>query len=312
MTKLHIELTNRCVLECPACPRTEWKKLLGRPVEKKDLDIDAFEKFLDCPGGRNIDHFLICGDYGDAIYYPHLFDFLKRFRNGRYYTLYTNGSRRDRKFWETLACILTEKDTVIFSIDGLEHNNHIYRRNSDWDSIMTGIDVIAQSPANLIWKTIVFSYNCDELNDIKVFAENKGAIFQAEKTHRYGDDSLRPPDTLVELNHVFQDTFVQDNTIEIDPACTRERTLTCDGYLFPCDWIRNPRTLYKSQLWKQKSRWIDQLNIQTTNYDRAIEIVADWADFVKQSSLDHSPHVDVLCKMKCRVGCQQSNIVQVL
>jgi MoaA/NifB/PqqE/SkfB family radical SAM enzyme len=311
MKSLHLELTNRCTLECPGCPRTQWRDLVKKPVEKMDLDINSLEKFLDCPGGQAIQEFLICGDYGDAIYYPALFDFLKKFRNNKTYVIYTNGSWRDNKFWTQLSEILTAQDTVIFSIDGLENTNHIYRRNSDWKSIMVGVDIMAKSSATLRWKTIIFNYNINQLPEIKKFAEDKGAIFTAEKTHRFGDNSLVPDDVMVETNYLFKPEYLTDDTLEIVPKCQQERTVTCDGYLFPCDWIRNPRTLYKSQLWKQKNRWIDKLKIADTDFDTAMGIVKDWSQFVRQSSIDHNPNVDILCKMKCRAGCDQDRYVEV-
>ena len=44
---LHIELTNRCTLNCPSCPRTRMIQLTKMPLPKQDLSIDDFEKFLD-------------------------------------------------------------------------------------------------------------------------------------------------------------------------------------------------------------------------------------------------------------------------
>jgi MoaA/NifB/PqqE/SkfB family radical SAM enzyme len=311
--KLHIELTNRCVLECPACPRTQWKNILKRPVEKADLDMHALEKFLDCAGGQKISKFLLCGDYGDSIYYPELFVFLKKFRNTKSFEIVTNGSRRDTKFWNQLVDILDERDTIVFSIDGLEDTNHIYRVNSDWDSIMLGLDLVAKSKVNVQWKTIIFNYNYKDLAKIKELAEIKGAVFRAEKTHRFGNDLLMPPETFVETNHLFQEKYTNVNDdIVVEPQCNQEKTITCDGYLFPCDWIRNPRTLYKSQLWKQHSRWLEKLNIKNTDFDQATEVVKDWANFVRTSSLEKNGFVDVLCKMKCRENCKQSNIVKTI
>ena len=115
---LHIETTTRCILACPACPRTTWYDILKKPVKKEDLDIDLLEKFLDCPGGEKINHFILCGDYGDSIYYPDLFKLIKRFRDRVAFEIVTNGSRQTEKFWNTLAGLMTEKDTIIFSIDG--------------------------------------------------------------------------------------------------------------------------------------------------------------------------------------------------
>ena len=309
-SSLHIELTNRCFLECPACPRTQWRELTRRPLVKTDLDIDLLAKFLDCAGGQDIDTLVLCGDYGDCIYSPNLLPFMDRFRHKKF-TIVTNGSRRNLDFWHEFNSKLTSQDIVIFSIDGLESSNHLYRRNSHWSSIMEGLDIVCQGPAQVIWKTIIFSFNQQHLDEMKVMAESKGAIFSAEKTHRFGDDSLKPDEHLIEINHQFNDSYIKDWSIAVDPGCTNEKVVTCDGFLFPCDWIRNPRTLYKSQLWKQKQHWIDRLNIRDINFDQAMDIVREWAGYVRQNSLDNSPLVDVLCKMKCREGCRQNKFVDV-
>ena len=122
---LHIETTTRCTLSCPACPRTIWQEFTKQPVVKSDLDVDALEKFLDCESGRNIKEFLLCGDYGDSIYYPDLLKLIERFRDQVSFNIVTNGSRQTSKFWQNLSDVLTDKDIVTFSIDGLEHTNHL-------------------------------------------------------------------------------------------------------------------------------------------------------------------------------------------
>jgi MoaA/NifB/PqqE/SkfB family radical SAM enzyme len=305
---LHIETTNRCILECPACPRTTWKNLVKRPVEKTDLDVDLLEKFLDCDQGKKIKSFLLAGDYGDCIYYPDIFKLIERFRDRVSFHLVTNGSRRDEKFWTQLSSMLTSTDSITFSIDGLEETNHLYRINSDWHSIITGVSIMAKGPAKVHWKTIVFKFNYDNLTEIKHLAESMGASWHAEKTHRYEDINLIPPSEFVENNYVFQETFCKNDPIVIEPQCEKNaKIITADGYLFPCDWMRNPRTLYKSQLWKQKTQWIDRVNIRNTNYDRALEVIREWEKQVIENGINGSSNLDVLCKMKCRQGCVADN-----
>jgi MoaA/NifB/PqqE/SkfB family radical SAM enzyme len=309
---LHIETTTRCILACSACPRTTWHEIIKKPVAKHDIDVDLLEKFLDCDGGRKFNQFLLCGDYGDAIYYPNLIDLIKRFRNQVCYNIITNGSRQTEKFWTNLSKVLTEEDTVIFSIDGLESTNHLYRINSDWNSVMQGMDIMLKSPAQVHWKTIVFQFNYDQLKEIKSFAEAKGCTFHAETTHRFGNDKLIPPTNFVQSNFLFQPEFVSNNQIEIEPRCEKDAmVISADGYLLPCDWIRNPQTFYKSQLWKQKDRWLNRLMLENNTYNQAIKVVRDWEKFVRQSSLDGSENVDVLCKMLCRKNCVSNNIVKI-
>lgn len=301
---LHLEPTTRCTLFCPACPRTTWHNILKKPVDKEDLDIDLLEKFLDCETGKKFNEFRLCGAYGDPIYYPDLIKLIHRFRDRVSFTIVTNGSRQTEKFWNTLAESMTEKDIICFSIDGLEDTNHLYRINSDWKSIMMGLDIMVKSPAQVHWKTIIFKFNYNKLSEIKKFANDKGATWQTEKTHRYGDVSLVPPIEYVETNHVFQTEFVNNHQIEIEPRCEKDAmVVSASGYLFPCDWIRNPQTFYKSQFWKQKTRWIDNLHMKDNTYDQSILVVRDWENYVRQNSLIGSDKVDVLCKMLCRKGC---------
>ena len=305
---LHIETTSRCTLACPACARTTWQAMLKRPVAKTDLDVDLLEKFLDCESGKKITRFLLCGDYGDSIYYPDLLKLIQRFRNRVSFNIVTNGSRQTEKFWHNLSAVLTKDDTVTFSIDGLEDTNHLYRINSDWPSIMQGIDIIGQGAAQIHWKTIVFNFNYNQLDKIKTFAESKGATFHAEKTHRHGDPSLAPPEQYVETNHLFRVEFNSAQQFEIEPRCEKSAmVISSDGYLMPCDWIRNPQTFYKSQLWKQKQRWLDKLKLENNTYDQALLVVRDWENHVRESSLDPSGKVEVLCKMLCRKGCVINN-----
>ena len=302
---LHIEVTNRCVLGCPACARTTWSNITQIPLPKADLDLDAFEKFLDCPGGRAITNLSLCGDMGDCIYYPDLFEFIRRFRNSKTFRLATAGSHQTKEFWTTLASLMTKDDTIVFGIDGLEDTNHLYRRNSNWSSIMMGLDIMLDSPARVIWQTIIFNFNHDRLDQIREFAEAKGAEFLPIKSHRYEDNSLVPPKQYIELEYLHRPEY-KDNNIVVAPRCTKEKVVTSDGYLLPCDWIRNPKTFYKSQLWKQKSQWMDRMSINNINYDQATAIVEEWADHVRQNSINAQP-VDALCKMKCRECLKRKN-----
>lgn len=307
---LHLETTTRCTLSCPACPRTTWQDITKRPVAKTDLDVDLLEKFLDCESGKQINYFLLCGDYGDSIYYPDLFELIKRFRDKVSFKLITNGSRQTDKFWRSLADVLTIKDTVTFAIDGLEDTNHLYRINSDWTSIMQGLDIMACSAANIEWKTIIFAFNYNQLLEMKNFAESKGATFHAEKTHRYGNQQLVPPSQYIESNHLYQDKFTSNQPLEIEPRCEKDAMIvSSDGYLMPCDWLRNPQTLYKSQLWKQKHRWLEKLKLEHNTLDLAIQVVRDWENYVKENSLSQTGNVEVLCKMLCRKGCVSNNTV---
>lgn len=295
---LHIETTNRCTLKCPACPRTVWHDLIKRPVEKADLNIDHLKSFLDCESMKNVKGFRLCGDYGDTIYYPKLFDLIKMFRN-KIFEIHTNGSRRSKEWWEELNSLLTKEDKIIFAIDGLGEENLKYRINADWDSIITGIDVVTKGPAKIECHTLIFDFNCNNLDEIKQWAESKGMTWQSKKSMRFGNKETMPKDkNLVDEHELYKSEYANKDSMEIVPRCLEASVITSDGYFMPCDWIRNPLTFFRSELYLNRQKWIDRLKISDVTLDQAYDVLAEWIENVKHKGI--KGEAEVLCKMKCR------------
>ena len=83
---IHLGLTTRCNLKCPFCTRTIAKKTERNiwitpysdknPSEPftKDLSLAEYKKFFN---NLNIKTVILCGNWGDTIYYPDLFDLLE-------------------------------------------------------------------------------------------------------------------------------------------------------------------------------------------------------------------------------------------
>jgi len=289
---MHIEPTSRCTLFCPACPRTWFTDQFNHPFPKQDLNINDLASFLDCEAGKKIDHFLLNGNHGDPIYYPQLFELIDRFRDTKYFKISTNGSHQTQKFWEKLAGALTKDDTIYFSIDGLEHSNHLYRKNSNWESIMAGLDIMLKSPARVVWKTLFFSYNANEMDAIKKMAEDKGAIFVVESTSRFGDDQLRPAnEQLIDVSRFYEKNI---HVEQLAPQCETQQYISADGYLWPCCWISSVYTLHKTELWKNRSMW----SIKGKTLDQVQVTLKEF----KQTVLDNPSNAHPVCKMNCKPG----------
>lgn len=288
---MHIEVTSRCVLDCPACARTWFVGKFKRSFPKHDLNLNDLEKFLDCESGSKETNFLLNGNHGDPIYYPHLLDMFKRFRN-KNFSISTNGSYQKSNFWHELADLVTSHDTIFFSIDGLEEDNHLYRRNADWKSIMMGLDIMCRSQARIIWKTLIFQYNQDKIDLIKNFAESKGAIFHVDITERFGDESLKPKDVrLVDTSRLYQ---YHRDVIDLQPRCDILKYISADGYFWPCCMITTVQTLYQTDLWKHRNKW----SIRNQNLDQAMNHLLEW----KQQILSNPRHAHAQCKMHCKPG----------
>ena len=173
--KLEIELTTRCVLQCPACSRE--RDASNKSVwDAGHLDKEILFNIADT---TNFKRYIFCGCYGDAIYHPDFLEICDYFiKKGHWIQVHTNGSAKPEKFWQKAAeqdwthCLFT------FSIDGLEDTNHIYRVNSKWKQIMTGVKYMASIPKerrpNLEWKMLIFKYNEHQVGTAKQMAKDLG------------------------------------------------------------------------------------------------------------------------------------------
>ena len=184
---LEIELTTKCTLGCPACPRND-------PMSSKEdwdvghLDTDIAKSFADDPNERS---YLFVGCFGDPIYHPDFIDIVKYYidRNKRV-TIHTNGSFKKQKWWDELASLnWTTKQKFTFSVDGLEDTNHIYRIRADWKSIMTGMKTMGSLPEHrkpwLEWKMLVFPYNEHQVAEAEQLANDIGmGMFSPVKSER--------------------------------------------------------------------------------------------------------------------------------
>jgi MoaA/NifB/PqqE/SkfB family radical SAM enzyme len=297
MYDIQIETTTRCTLKCPACSRTQFSELFNRPYPHYDIDVDTLYNFFDCEGGRALRGFSLEGDYGDSIYYPHLFELIDRFRPTKNYRLVTNGAYRDSKYWNELCARLTNDDTVVFSIDGLEDTNHLYRINSDWTSTMLGLDIVSKSNAKLVWQTNIFNFNYNRLDEIKQFAESYGANFMAFKTERYGNDQLIPPYEYINTDSLYKKEYSVSTDIVIDPKCknTVQHAISADNYFFACSWMSATFVRYKSKMWAERDKW----SIVGQTYDDIREqMVKPWVNDI----LENMSNCDPFCKMKCKVN----------
>jgi MoaA/NifB/PqqE/SkfB family radical SAM enzyme len=180
----HLEVSSRCALACPRCPRTMMKGA----YEITDLPLAVVERLF--PQGTPVQKIILCGNHGDPIYHHRFHDILSYLRGLRpappRLSIHTNGSFRDRAWWAETARLLSRNDRVVFSIDGLEDTNHVYRVNARWSTILDGIDE-CRGKAGMIWKFIVFQHNQHQVEEAKRLAVELGFDdFNLVKSDRFG------------------------------------------------------------------------------------------------------------------------------
>jgi len=217
----HFEVSGKCTLKCPRCPRNDTSPV---PWLNKELDLDFFKKTL-TPDllKTQVRRITMCGDIGDPIYASEYLEIIKyiKLHNPKIhvYTI-TNGSYRKPEWWKEFAKISNEYDTINFSVDGYDNaSNNLYRIGSDWNSIITGMKIMCEeSPAFVYWATIVFAFNQDYLDQIEQQARVIGCdglqlTYSTKFGSKYGEayggikDPLEPRSEFISSTHRYERHF---------------------------------------------------------------------------------------------------------
>jgi MoaA/NifB/PqqE/SkfB family radical SAM enzyme len=269
----HIEISSKCTLRCPRCARQEVPDTLINT----ELDLEFFKRnFTPEFIIQNVEKITFCGDDGDPIYAHDLIKVVKYFKSIKpiEIVIVTNGSHKKVEWWTELGQSLDNLDSVHFSIDGYDNaSNNLYRVNSDYDSIIAGMQALrVASSCKIVWAAIAFKFNEDRLVDMQEFAKKQGVdVFQITKSTKFGsvypiygeNDPLQPSTKYVSSTHRFEREIIElteegawspvhmqnytlYNTVkhseDIVPLCfigNKGLYIDAQGRLFPCCWVAN-------------------------------------------------------------------------
>jgi len=291
---IHVELTNKCYLKCERCSRTTFINSMGIEKWKNvDINLSNLQNFIDIDlVGITV---ILCGNYGDPIYYPHFIDTIKWIKENKgRVKIETNASYQDREFWQTVTALLNEEDIVIFSIDGIPENFTKYRKNGDWSSISLALSEVGQSNIHSIWKYIPFSFNEHTIADAKKLAASYGITeFWLTPSDRFFDnDWLKPKDNYV--NDKYQSIVhwkdKKADLLDIDPKCHsgNEHYISADGYYLPCCYVGDWRFYYKTKWYQQRGTY----NISKTTLS---QIIKQEQDFFQNIVIDKPDYCTYNC-----------------
>ena len=173
---LHIELTNRCNAACPMCMRFHQSSPLVRPdLILNDITIDQFKSWFPPKFLKQVIQILFCGVHGDPIIARDVFEITEYIleNNPKLNIQFnTNGGMRNPEWWGKFGKLLTKNPQcrVIFSVDGLEDTNHLYRRNVQWSKLMANISAFIDAGGNAHWEYLIFKHNEHQIDEAKELA----------------------------------------------------------------------------------------------------------------------------------------------
>jgi MoaA/NifB/PqqE/SkfB family radical SAM enzyme len=141
------------------------------------IDVDAVVKNLELHNMPLLGKVSIQGDKGDPCMHPSidkLIDAMSLAPSNPRVMLNTNGSIRNTQWWTNLAEKNYKNFEVIFSIDGLEDTNHLYRVGIDYNTIIRNARAFISAGGYAVWKMIVFKHNEHQIEEVKTLAKELG------------------------------------------------------------------------------------------------------------------------------------------
>lgn len=186
---VHLEITDKCNAACPMCARNINGGEDNPQLPGTELSIDDIKQIFRPEFIKKLDRMYMCGNYGDPIAARDTLETFQYFRehNAKInLSMHTNGSAKKPDWWRQLAYTLGSKGYVVFSIDGLEDTNHLYRQNTVWSKIMENAQAFIDAGGRARWDYIVFAHNEHQVEEAEALANKMGfERFQYKKSARF-------------------------------------------------------------------------------------------------------------------------------
>ena len=234
---LHLEPTDVCQAACPACARETDSKF--RKDQKHHLTIGHIQRHFSDRRIKSLDKVFMCGNYGDPAAGAHTGDIYKWVRQlNPTITLgmNTNGAIQNTFWWHEIGRLFNQpRDYVVFSIDGLEDTNSVYRKGVNWLKLMQNAQAFIEAGGSAHWDMLIYQHNEHQVDDCEHLARDMGfKWFRAKVSKRPLIGRLEWP-----RNYQLQ-TFV--GAIKCHAQQEKSAYIDARGNLNPCCWIGGTQT----------------------------------------------------------------------
>lgn len=276
---LHIEPTTVCNATCPQCAR-EDPALYQDHLHRSDLTLDRVKQLVSVDRAQQLEKVFVCGDFGDPAAGKETLDILSWFRElnpNIVLGMNTNGGLRQPGWWQKLARVLSgDRDYCVFSIDGLEDTNHVYRRGIRWERVMENASAFIDSGGPAHWDMLIFEHNQHQIDQAETLAADMGfRWFRAKVSRRFNTKPvqwLRPPRGY-QVPDITHREHIQCHALQ-----EQSLYISSNGELLPCCFLGN-------RVFNKDARLAELLNT-----DRFQGIIDSWS---------HEPHE--VCRNTCGV-----------
>lgn len=260
LKSIHVELTSNCQARCPMCARNHHGGLPNNNLPTSEITFEQFQIIFTSEVLNQIEHIYFCGNYGDPIMSDHLIDIV-RYCNSTNPSLslaiHTNGSARNKRWWQRLAKSMPKDHCVHFALDGLKDTHHLYRIGTSYDKIIENAKTFISEGGTAEWVFLSFKHNEHQVEQARQIATELGfSKFVHKQTIRFVEKpwfdvldkegnvqyKLEPPKH-IPITFIKPEVIKQYKTLvesaEIACKVLEEKSIYVDAQknLWPCCWI---------------------------------------------------------------------------
>jgi len=270
INEVHIEITQRCQAACSMCDRNEDGGVVNKHLTMAELTIDDIKAIFKPEFIKQLRAIQLCGNYGDPIIAKdtlEVFQYFREHNSTMWFSMNTNAGARSAEWWAELATVFGRHGNVIFSLDGLEDTNHLYRQNVQWSKVKQAFTSFIAAGGRARWDFLVFDYNEHQVEEARQYANKIGfEKFIVKKSSRFISGASIPRESHQAFNikgekttlikkpkkelqnkalsqqdqilkaYGTMDKFYDVSNIECKVKKTGSIYLSAEGMLMPCCW----------------------------------------------------------------------------
>jgi sulfatase maturation enzyme AslB (radical SAM superfamily) len=217
------------------------------------LTIAHIQKHVSDRVIKGLDKVFMCGNYGDPAAGKHTLDIYRWFRNlspDITLGMNTNGSLQTTFFWHELGTLFNQpQDYVVFSIDGLEDTNPVYRVNSNWKKLMANVEAYIAAGGSAHWDMLVYKHNQHQVDACEQLARDMGFTwFRAKVSKRPLTDRLESPIG-------WSRPVVNSGPIKCHVLQEKSLYIDAQGRSSPCCWLGSTQSSFVKDFDQIKLSW---------------------------------------------------------
>ena len=188
---------------------------------------------------KSLDKVFMCGNYGDpaaGAYTGDIYKWIRQLNPTVTLGMNTNGAIQNTFWWHEIGRLFNQpRDYVVFSIDGLEDTNGVYRKGVNWTKLMQNAQAFIEAGGSAHWDMLIYQHNEHQVDECEQLARDMGFKWFRAKV------SKRPLIGRLEWPRNYQ-AHSFEGAIKCHAQQEKSAYIDARGNLSPCCWIGGTQT----------------------------------------------------------------------